>query len=102
DAPPHPLGAPGDQCDPTGQVDLDGHGAEVSSSTMFATMGTDRAITAVTDDLGIADVVVDAPPVNALTVAQWFALADTVTALGRDRSVRVVILRAEGRGFNAG
>jgi enoyl-CoA hydratase len=69
---------------------------------MFATMGTDGAITAVTDDLGIADVVVDAPPVNALTVAQWFTLADTVTALGRDRSVRVVILRAEGRGFNAG
>jgi len=69
---------------------------------MFATMGTEAAITAHTDDLGIAEVVVDAPPVNALTVAQWFALADTVTGLGRDRSVRVVILRAEGRGFNAG
>ena len=69
---------------------------------MFATMGTEAAITAHTDDLGIAEVVVDAPPVNALTVAQWFALADTVTGLGRDRSVRVVILRSEGRGFNAG
>ncbi len=42
------------------------------------------------------------PPVNALTVAQWFELADTVTALGRDPRVRVVVLRAEGKGFNAG
>ena len=42
------------------------------------------------------------PPVNALTVAQWFELADIVTALGRDPKVRVVVLRAEGKGFNAG
>ena len=44
----------------------------------------------------------DNPPVNALTVAGWFELADTITALGRDRSVTCVVLRAEGRGFNAG
>lgn len=44
----------------------------------------------------------DCPPVNALRVADWFAVADQVSALGRDREVRVVILRAEGRGFNAG
>jgi enoyl-CoA hydratase len=54
------------------------------------------------DDLGIAEVVVDCPPVNALTVAGWFELAAAVTAAGRDPSVRVVVLRAEGRGFNAG
>src|SRR6185295_9238549 len=54
------------------------------------------------DDDGIAEVVMDNPPVNALTVAGWFELADTVTALGDDPSVRVVVLRAEGRGFNAG
>ncbi len=65
-------------------------------------MGTERAVTARTDKVGIAEIVMDAPPVNALTVAAWFELADTVTALGRDPSVRVVILRAEGRGFNAG
>jgi enoyl-CoA hydratase len=65
-------------------------------------MGTDGAVTARTDDAGIAEVVMNAPPVNALTVAGWFELADTITALGRDRSVRVVVLRAEGRGFNAG
>ena len=40
----------------------------------------------------------DCPPVNALTVAQWFELADTVTAFGRDPRTRVVVLRAEGRG----
>src|SRR4051794_32723370 len=44
----------------------------------------------------------DNPPVNALTVAGWFELADIVTALGDDSNVRVVVLRAEGRGFNAG
>jgi enoyl-CoA hydratase len=54
------------------------------------------------DERGIAEVVMDNPPVNALTVAGWFELADMVTALGRDPEVRVVVLRAEGRGFNAG
>jgi enoyl-CoA hydratase len=51
---------------------------------------------------GIAEVVMDNPPVNALTVAGWYELADIITALGRDPNVRVVVLRAEGRGFNAG
>ena len=51
---------------------------------------------------GIAAVVIDAPPVNALDVAGWFELADTLTAMGRDPAVRVVVLRAEGRGFCAG
>ena len=51
---------------------------------------------------GIVEVVVDHPPVNALPVAGWFALADAITAAGREPSTRVVVLRAEGRGFNAG
>jgi enoyl-CoA hydratase/carnithine racemase len=51
---------------------------------------------------GVAEVVIDFPPVNALPVAGWFELADTVRGLGRDPAVRVVILTAEGRGFNAG
>jgi enoyl-CoA hydratase len=55
-----------------------------------------------TDSRGIAEVVMDCPPVNALTVAQWFELADVVRAHGEDSNVRAVVLRAEGRGFNAG
>ena len=51
---------------------------------------------------GTAEVVIDIPPVNALDVASWFALADAVTASGRDPEVRVVVLRADGRGFCAG
>ena len=50
----------------------------------------------------IAEVVVDVPPVNALPVAGWFELADALTAAGRDPDVRVVVLAAEGKGFNAG
>ncbi len=51
---------------------------------------------------GVAEVVVDNPPVNALTVAGWFELADVVRRLGTDPQVRALILAAEGRGFNAG
>src|ERR1700677_146589 len=51
---------------------------------------------------GIAEVVVDHPPVNALPVAGWFALGEALRSLGADPAVRVVVLRAEGRGFNAG
>jgi enoyl-CoA hydratase len=53
-------------------------------------------------DDGIAEIVMDNPPVNALTVAGWYDVADQVAAAGRDAAVRVVVLRAEGRGFNAG
>ncbi|MEV6169904.1 enoyl-CoA hydratase family protein [Streptomyces sp. NPDC051954] len=51
---------------------------------------------------GIAVVTVDFPPVNALPVDGWFALADAVRTAGRDPEVRCVVLAAEGRGFNAG
>ena len=59
-------------------------------------------ITTEVDDGGIAEVVVDHPPVNALPVAGWFELAAALRSLGEDPAVRVVVLRAEGRGFNAG
>jgi enoyl-CoA hydratase len=59
-------------------------------------------ITCERDERGIAEVVVDVPPVNALTVAGWFELADTVTTAGHDPETRVVVLRSEGKGFNAG
>ncbi len=51
---------------------------------------------------GVVEVVIERPPVNALDVAGWFALADKLRELGRDPSVRAVVLRADGRGFCAG
>ena len=51
---------------------------------------------------GIAEVVMDHPPVNALTVAGWYELADVLTATGRNQDVGALVLRAEGRGLNAG
>src|SRR6266567_9024114 len=51
---------------------------------------------------GIAECVLDHPPVNALPAAGWLELARVLRSLGEDRAVRVVILRAEGRGFCAG
>lgn len=59
-------------------------------------------ITSHVDERGIAEVVMDNPPVNALNVAGWFELAHVIRRLGEDQAVRVVVLRAEGRGFNAG
>ena len=59
-------------------------------------------ITTTTVEPGIVSVTVDYPPVNAIPSRGWFELGDAITAAGRDRSTHVVILRAEGRGFNAG
>ena len=59
-------------------------------------------ITRQRDDHGIVEIVVACPPVNALTVAEWFQLAEELDKAGRDPASRVVVLRAEGRGFNAG
>jgi enoyl-CoA hydratase len=59
-------------------------------------------ITLEVDAAGIAEVIVDYPPVNALPVAGWYELADTLRAAGADPAVHVIVLRAEGRGFNAG
>ncbi|MFF3943973.1 enoyl-CoA hydratase family protein [Streptomyces sp. NPDC001902] len=51
---------------------------------------------------GVAAVTVDHPPVNALPVSGWYELADALRAAGRDPGTRCVVLRAKGRGFNAG
>ncbi len=51
---------------------------------------------------GVAEIVVDHPPVNALPVAGWFELAGAVRAAGADAGTRVVVLRADGRGFSGG
>ena len=51
---------------------------------------------------GIAELVLNHPPVNALPAAGWSHLAEVLGSLGRDEAVRVVVLAAEGRGFCAG
>ncbi|MGH6958873.1 MAG: enoyl-CoA hydratase family protein, partial [Dongiaceae bacterium] len=51
---------------------------------------------------GIAELVINRPPVNALNDAGWHALADELERLGREPDARVIVLRAEGRGFCAG
>jgi enoyl-CoA hydratase len=54
------------------------------------------------DERGIRVVTMDYPPVNALPVQGWFDLADTLDQASRDMETHVVVLRAEGKGFNAG
>ncbi len=51
---------------------------------------------------GIAEVVIDRPPVNALDSAGWEELARILRELPEDPAVRVVLIAAEGRGFCAG
>jgi enoyl-CoA hydratase len=51
---------------------------------------------------GVAELVLDKPPVNALASHEWAALALRLAELGRDPGVGVVLLAAEGRGFCAG
>ena len=51
---------------------------------------------------GIAELVLNKPPVNAFDSKEWAQLAETIERLGRDPATRVVLLAAEGRGFCAG
>jgi enoyl-CoA hydratase len=51
---------------------------------------------------GVAEIVIDFPPVNALPTQGWFDLADTLASAGADPAVRAVVVAAEGRGFCAG
>ena len=59
-------------------------------------------ITTTIDDDGVAVVTMHNPPVNALTVADTWAIRDAFADLGADDRVVAAILTAEGRGFNAG
>ena len=51
---------------------------------------------------GVAEVVIDAPPVNALNSVGWYGLAAQIEALGQRADVRVIVIRSQGRGFCAG
>jgi enoyl-CoA hydratase len=59
------------------------------------------AVTVRVED-GIAEVVMSNPPVNAITVADTWAIRDVFIDLSSDHDLRVVILTAQGKGFNAG
>ncbi|MBT4519032.1 MAG: enoyl-CoA hydratase family protein [Halieaceae bacterium] len=53
-------------------------------------------------DAGIAQMILDHPPVNAFDSAGWFAIAEEIDALGANDAVRVIIIAAAGKGFCAG
>ena len=57
--------------------------------------------TVVHDD-GVAEVVIDRAPVNALNAVGWHGLATEIASLGEREGVRVIVIRAENRGFCAG
>ena len=59
-------------------------------------------ITSELRDDGIRVITMENPPVNALTVQGWFDVAGALDEASADQSTHVVVLRAEGRGFNAG
>ena len=59
-------------------------------------------ITSTRRDDHVRVITTDFPPVNALPVAGWFELADALDEAGRDLSTHAVVLRADGKGFNAG
>jgi enoyl-CoA hydratase len=50
----------------------------------------------------IAEVVIDAPPVNALDSAGWNALSVAIAEAGQREDANVLLIRAEGRGFCGG
>jgi enoyl-CoA hydratase len=51
---------------------------------------------------GIAEMILDHPPVNAFDSAGWSAIAGEIDALGESEAVRVIIIAAAGKGFCAG
>ena len=51
---------------------------------------------------GIAEMILNQPPVNAFNSEGWFAIAREIDELGANDDVRVILIAAEGRGFCAG
>lgn len=50
----------------------------------------------------IAEVIFDHPPVNAFNAAVWNEIPEIITTLGKRQDVKVILIRAEGKGFCAG
>jgi len=53
-------------------------------------------------EAGIAELVIENPPVNAMDSKGWRAFSREIDRLNADDAVRVIVVRAEGRGFCAG
>lgn len=51
---------------------------------------------------GIAKLVLSKPPVNAFNSLEWHQIAEAIEQFGRNDSVRVIVISAEGKGFCAG
>ena len=51
---------------------------------------------------GVAELVFCKPPVNAFSSAEWFAISKQLDDLGNNPEVKVIVVRAEGKGFCAG
>jgi enoyl-CoA hydratase len=51
---------------------------------------------------GVGEVIIDSPPVNALNNAGWKEFAAKMISVGQRDDVNCVVIRAEGRGFQAG
>ncbi|MDB4243202.1 enoyl-CoA hydratase family protein [Gammaproteobacteria bacterium] len=51
---------------------------------------------------GIAEIVLDCPPVNALNSQEWLDLAKNIDFLSHDDGVKVILISAAGKGFCAG
>ena len=50
----------------------------------------------------VGEVIIDNPPVNALGSADWFEFATAVKELGERNDIHCLVIRAEGKGFQAG
>lgn len=51
---------------------------------------------------GIAELILDHPPVNAFDRNSWFAIAEEIERLGLEQEPHVIIIAAKGKGFCAG
>ncbi|AUM12322.1 enoyl-CoA hydratase family protein [Ketobacter alkanivorans] len=51
---------------------------------------------------GIAELIFCKPPVNAFNSQEWSAISRQLDQLGVDPQVKVIVIRAEGKGFCAG
>ena len=51
---------------------------------------------------GVAEIILDCPPVNALTSTQWLDLAINIDNLSHNDEVKAIVLSGKGKGFCAG